>query len=371
MVGRYFRNASLIEKFVVPNVVILFLLIGSVGTVSYFLIQGQMKKQAEDILNNGYKLFLEHVKVRERAGLSVAYLVSLDPAVRRAFATKNRNLLYKYVKVRSDLEILTGVYDLRLHFLEPVAVSFFRTWNPERFGIELSKFRRVIVTVAQRRSPQKGIEVGLRRVFVTGAVPVMEGDRYLGAVELITPFNPILDELRDLTGMDSMVLITKRAAAHSEWVARAEKVGDYFLYYETNPILRDILLSAMERPNTVVIKENYAVMAKPIFDFSRRNIGLLILGYDLTPIVEAYKQLGIYILMFIFVGVVLSFFVSYMIFKRYVEEPINILIEHTERISMGEVDQKIPITSKDEIGRLAEAFERMRLSIKKVMDLLK
>ncbi|MDQ7037695.1 MAG: HAMP domain-containing protein, partial [Aquificota bacterium] len=62
---------------------------------------------------------------------------------------------------------------------------------------------------------------------------------------------------------------------------------------------------------------------------------------------------------------------SYTIFKKYVEEPINTLIEHTERISMGEVDQRIPITSKDEIGRLAEAFERMRVSIKKVMDLLK
>ncbi|MDQ7081569.1 MAG: hypothetical protein Q9N34_00095 [Aquificota bacterium] len=53
MVGRYFRNASLMEKFVVPNVVILFLLIGSVGVISYFLIQGHMKKRAEDILNNG------------------------------------------------------------------------------------------------------------------------------------------------------------------------------------------------------------------------------------------------------------------------------------------------------------------------------
>ena len=371
MVGRYFRNASLIEKFVIPNVIVLILLIVSVSAVSYYLLQQQLKKQAEDELNMGYKIFLERVKSRENAGLSVAYLVSRDPDVKKAFKKKDRKLLYKYVKVRADLETLTGIYDLRLHFLAPVAVSFFRTWNPERFGIDVSKFRKIIVTVAQRRAPQKGIEVGLKRAIVTGAYPVMEGDEYLGAVELITPFNPILDDLKELIGIDSIVLIRKKAAAHSEWAVRAEKVGNYLLYYETNPVLRDIMLKVKDRPETVLIVQNYAVIAKPIFDFSRKNIGLLILGYDLTPIVDSYKQLGVYILMFVFVGIIFSFFISYLIFKKYVEDPINTLIEHTERISMGDVDQKVPVESRDEIGRLAEAFERMRLSIKKVMDLLK
>ncbi len=371
MVGRYFRNVSLIQKFVVPNIVILLILIGSVGAISFVLLQQMMKKQAKDALDNGYKVFLKQVEARERAGLSVAYLVAQDPDVKRSFKTENRKILYKYVKVRADLEILSGIYDLRLHFLTPPATSYFRSWNPERFGIDVSKFRRIIVTVAQRRAPQKGIEIGLKRTIVTGAYPVTEGDRYLGAVELITPFNPILDELKELTGMDTLMLITKRAAAHSEWAPRAEKIGDYILYYETNPLLRPIMLRAMERPNTVFVLQNYAVIAKPVLDYSRQNIGLVILGYDLTPIIDSYKQIGVYILMFVFVGVIFSFFVSYMIFKKYVEEPINTLIDHTERISMGDVDQKVPIQSRDEIGRLAEAFERMRVSIKKVMDLLK
>ena len=371
MVGRYFKNASLIEKFVIPNVIILAVLIVSIGAISYVLLQQQLKKQAQDTLNNGYKLFRQLVNDRESSGLAVAYLVSQDPDVKKAFAKKDRKLLYKYVKVRADLEMLTGIYDIRLHFLTPLAVSFFRTWNPERYGIDVSKFRRIIVTVAQRRTPQRGIEVGLKRTIVTGAYPVLEGTEYLGAVELITPFNPILDQLKELTGMDSVVLISRRAATHAEWATKAEKVDNFLLYYETNPVLRNLMLQAKDKPDTVFVVQNYAVIAKPIFDFSKRNIGYLILGYDLTPIIDSYKELGIYILMFVFVGLVVSFFVSYMIFKKYVEEPINTLIEHTERISMGDVDQKIPIQSRDEIGRLAEAFDRMRVSIKKVMDLLK
>ncbi|NPA42193.1 MAG: HAMP domain-containing protein [Aquificae bacterium] len=371
MLGRYFRNASLIEKFVVPNIAVLVLLIVSVSAISYYLIQQQLKKQAEEILESGYKLFLERVASEERHGLAVAYLVSLDPDVKNAFRNRDRQLLKKYVRIRAELENLTGVYDIRLHFLTPIAVSFFRTWNPERYGIDVSKFRKVIVTVAQRRAPQKGIEVGLRRTIVTGAVPVMDGDTYLGAVELIVPFDPILDKLKELKSIDTIVLINRRAASHSEWVSKAQKVGQYALYYETNPVLRQLLLRAVEHPGKVIMVENYAVVAKPLRDFSKKNIGLLVLGYDLTHVIDSYKQLGIYILMFVFLGIIFSFFISYMIFKRYVEEPINTLIEHTERISMGDVDQKIPIQSKDEIGKLAEAFERMRISIKKVMDLLK
>lgn len=371
MVGKYFRNASLIEKFVVPNIVVLIALVASVGAISYFLLQQHLRKQAEESLNNGYKIFQYQIKTRERSGLTVAYLVSLDPDVKKAFKRDKRELLKKYVKVRADLENMTGIYDIRLHFVAPVAVSFFRTWNPERFGIDVSKFRKILVTVAQRRTYQKGIEIGLKRTIVTGAVPVLDKDNFLGTVELITPFNPILDELKELTGMDTLVLINKRAASHAEWAVNAEMVGDFLLYYETNPVLRDVMMKAQNRPGYVFIEQNFAVLAKPIYDYSRKNIGYIILGLDLTPIVDSYKQLGIYILMFIFIGAIFSFFISYTVFKRYVEEPINTLIDHTERISMGDVDQKIPIESKDEIGRLAEAFERMRISIKKVMDLLK
>ena len=371
MLGTYFRNASLIEKFVIPNFLVLLILIIAIGGISYSLIQQKLKEQAERELNNAYKLFNSMVHNMGNLSSSISYLVSLDPDVKRAFRKKDRNALYKYVKVRADIETLLGIYDVRLHFLTPVAVSFFRTWNPDRFGIDVSKFRKILIAVAQRRSHQKGIEIGLKSTIVSGAVPVVENNTFLGTVETIIPFNPILDKLKELGGVDATVLIHKRAAAHSDWASRADKVGDLLLYYETNPLLRDIMFKAKNVPGKVIMEQGYAVMSKPIQDFSNKNIGLLILSYDLEPIVNSYKELGIYMLMLLFIGALLSFAISFFIFKKYVEEPINTLIDHTDRISMGDVDQKIPIESKDEIGRLAEAFDRMRISIKKVMDLLK
>ena len=73
----------------------------------------------------------------------------------------------------------------------------------------------------------------------------------------------------------------------------------------------------------------------------------------------------VFFLNLIVIGMVL------FILNRYVFKPIEVLKEHADKISKGEIDDKIPISSEDEIGQLAKAFERMRISIKKVMDILK
>ena len=68
---------------------------------------------------------------------------------------------------------------------------------------------------------------------------------------------------------------------------------------------------------------------------------------------------------------ILIMFVIFYILERYVFKPIEVLKEHADKISKGDVEDKIPIKGEDEIGELAKAFERMRVSIKKVMDILK
>ncbi len=77
------------------------------------------------------------------------------------------------------------------------------------------------------------------------------------------------------------------------------------------------------------------------------------------------KGLIAFVVNLLIVGVIL------VVLNRYVFKPVEVLREHADKISRGEIDEEIPIQSDDEIGQLGRAFERMRISIKKVMDLLK
>jgi methyl-accepting chemotaxis protein len=56
---------------------------------------------------------------------------------------------------------------------------------------------------------------------------------------------------------------------------------------------------------------------------------------------------------------------------RSVTRPVRRLVEVADNISMGDLDMPVEVTSRDEIGELQESIERMRVSLKTVLERLK
>jgi len=63
------------------------------------------------------------------------------------------------------------------------------------------------------------------------------------------------------------------------------------------------------------------------------------------------------------VGAVLA-----VVITRSITLPLAKLVSVSDKISTGELDTPVPITAKDEIGELAESMERMRISIKALVE---
>ena len=93
---------------------------------------------------------------------------------------------------------------------------------------------------------------------------------------------------------------------------------------------------------------------------------LLVPGTNYGVVVEeprnsAYaelRQLEANSLLFVIIGIVLAALTG-AFFARSIEKPIKELIKGTEAVAHGELGYRIPINSSDEIGRLAEAFNKM------------
>jgi len=58
-----------------------------------------------------------------------------------------------------------------------------------------------------------------------------------------------------------------------------------------------------------------------------------------------------------------------IIIKKFVQQPINKLVDAADRISMGDFDVDVEVKG-EELSRLAKAFNRMKNSLKKSMELL-
>jgi len=98
-----------------------------------------------------------------------------------------------------------------------------------------------------------------------------------------------------------------------------------------------------------------AVMVSVPFD-------AIILRAQLNGLIRGLVVFGIFLAITLFILITLD---------RLVFKPVEELQRKAEEIAKGNVDEPIEVKSDDEIGKLAESFERMRVSIKKVIDLLK
>lgn len=76
-----------------------------------------------------------------------------------------------------------------------------------------------------------------------------------------------------------------------------------------------------------------------------------------------------YLLILAIVAMLIS--IGAFFFARAITQPIAYLTQMADRISLGELDIAIGINRKDEIGELAEAFERMRASMQIAIERLR
>ncbi|MDQ7055027.1 MAG: HAMP domain-containing protein [Persephonella sp.] len=56
--------------------------------------------------------------------------------------------------------------------------------------------------------------------------------------------------------------------------------------------------------------------------------------------------------------------------QKYIVEKINRVSEALKEVSTGNLDYEVKIEGNDELAELAESFERMRISMKTIMEKL-
>lgn len=106
----------------------------------------------------------------------------------------------------------------------------------------------------------------------------------------------------------------------------------------------------------------YCLNCHPKFEVGKSE-GMMSVSLPIAE-AEARNQANMLNLAYIFAGVlVLMIGITYWLASR-ISAPIKQLAEMADKVSKGELDVTIDLNRKDEIGELAEAFNRMVASIK-------
>jgi len=107
----------------------------------------------------------------------------------------------------------------------------------------------------------------------------------------------------------------------------------------------------------------------PIYDSKGHISGILDIDTKLPDfqqqLQEKTKRLGFISVIIIVLAILVSFLLSRGLVKK-----LRYLSDITEKISTGMMDRSIKITSRDEVGELAQSLERMRISLKMAIEMI-
>ncbi|MBI5550025.1 MAG: HAMP domain-containing protein [Desulfobacterales bacterium] len=109
-------------------------------------------------------------------------------------------------------------------------------------------------------------------------------------------------------------------------------------------------------------------ISSPIF-VKGKHWGGFRIGFSLERITAAKTHMALTITTIMAAILVASFFLVFFAVNRSLQ-PIKTLTAISSRLADGDLNQKIEVKTKDEIGKLADVLERLRFSLKAAMERL-
>jgi methyl-accepting chemotaxis protein len=110
-------------------------------------------------------------------------------------------------------------------------------------------------------------------------------------------------------------------------------------------------------------------ISSPIY-VKGKHWGCFRMGFELGTIQEAKKNLMVSLGVNICVIMLVSMLLTFLLINSALK-PLSEFTRIASELADGNVDQKIEFKSQDEIGKLADVLERLRVSLKAAMDRLR
>lgn len=341
------------------------------------------KKLNNDIVEKNTEAFNSFMRIfntekeLEINKYSMALDVLLDnPHVTAAFAERDRHSLSSLTEnlFKSKLKPLYGINQFQFHL--PNATSFFRVHMPEKYGDNLSSFRKTVVKANRYKTMIPGLETGRDGLGLRVVKPVWNNFDYVGTVEFGGNIENILDAAKNSTNIDYAIGLKESVMANAHTITKPKGWQTHrglFIYDFSTNTLRSLVHQGMNHKNEKIFKYNnkfYILDSMPLLDYSSDNIGDIILLKDVSTDVaamhqEIIKQGVIITCSGVLIAVIISFVLFTLIFS-----PLRKITNHinNNEITADNEPTLLNLPSDgSEISMMAQAFDAMS---KKMHDYL-
>ena len=341
------------------------LILSLASTIPIIIIQvTSVVDQAEEKeLKNLYQSAIAELDSEGRLAEAMSFVVSSIPEFQAAFAEDRRDDLAKVtVPLFKELKKRYAVRQFQFH--TPPAVSYLRAHKAQKFGDDLSGFRKTILAVNKDQKPIKGLEKGVAGLGIRGLVPMYHNGQHLGSIEFGMSFGQAFFEQFK---KKYKVEIALHMLQDDKFKIFGSTLGDQSLLDEGQLRIAmggDTAIAHAELNNTP-----FAIYGHVVNDFSGNPIGVLEIARDRSQYIAAIsdsRNLAILIgIIVLTTGVIIAFLIG-----RSITCPLNKAVEAMYDIAAGEGDltQRLQIKGKDELNSLAKAFNQFAEKVHKTIQ---
>lgn len=311
-------------------------------TTSYEKLMSNIKQESMHVNLTFNVLAEENLNSIKKA----VEIISVNQEYARYTAERDREALLKalgnyYKSIKADIQ--------QFQFHTPDAKTILRLHQPEKYGDDLSKFRRTVVKANQEKHPVIGFEVGVGGFGLRVVYPVFYNGTHVGSVEFGANPDAILSKIQKQFGIEYAVAIKDEVfkfAGRKDSDKDVKKDGIVYYSFQGDRIKDAINLFSGEKLYKIGDRKYY-LSTIPLVDFAGQNIGHILVAKDYTDAINKNNFL-IYKATIILSLLALAVLVSLIITINRVMRPIKDFVSIAKDLAQGDGDfskripQKVP-----------------------------
>ncbi|MDS4020285.1 MAG: cache domain-containing protein [Candidatus Competibacter sp.] len=359
-----------------------------IGTI-FFIFQNNIRESSLQIVKNTQGFYNGLIENDIKMLSATLDTFATNEAFRQQFNKGNIDILQK-----AGEELFThnrNRYGItHFYYIDNEGICRLRMHQPNLSGDKIT--RATFEAAKKNRRLASGIELGQTAYALRVVVPYLDNGNQIGFVEFGEEIDHFNNIVKNETGIDITLLGDKQYLKQEAYKATRNKAGkpdnwndianyvilgstfnqqDYFV----NNIFRDEEVKNITKPVYLgTVNYNDRTLMKgafPFYSFGDQRTGLVYVLGDVTDQISDFRWLLIYVLLGGALVILASFWIALHYMQAEIVNPIVALAQRAERISLGKgLDEEITTNRVDEIGLLTNAFERMRVSLSKVMQMV-
>ncbi len=303
--------------------------------------------------------------------LTTALVIADQEITKKALRENNREILIPYAQKLLKKINQQSPVPLKIHYHRPPGFSFLRVWKPQKFGDDLRSFRHTVVKVQETGKPISGIEAGRAGLAIRGIAPVIDGDgKVLGSVEVFSSINAYAQQIVRPGKKDIIIFRKELVKTFSD--TDKVKIGNFKLIYSSNKdLIKDFInenfLKNSENKINTRENKNFIYLAGPILDYSGKTTGIWITALNITNFIKAQKKIINKNITYATILAIIAAILIWWHTKANIIKPLQNCLNTIDEVAQGNLDTKVNIRNKDEIGKLAKRINHMIDNLKELV----